>query len=119
MFKRLWNPRHGLSCKPLGTNTALFIFKNKVDMKKVLNGSPWLFDKSLLALIEADVAQVGSNIEVSSCQFWIQIHDMPIGLMNKVFAKVSGNTITKFLEIDVDSDGYLYGRFLRSSDRSS
>ncbi|KAK6125585.1 hypothetical protein DH2020_040666 [Rehmannia glutinosa] len=113
MFKRLWNPRHGLSCKPLGDNTVLFMFKNAVDMKKVLNGSPWLFDKSLLALTEVDASQIGSNIEVSSCQFWAQIHDLPIGLMNRVFAEISGNTIGKFLEVDVDSDGCSFGRFLR------
>ncbi|KAK6154906.1 hypothetical protein DH2020_009154 [Rehmannia glutinosa] len=113
MFKRLWNPRHGLSCKPLGDNTVLFMFKNAVDMKKVLNGSPWLFDKSLLALTEADASQIGSNIEVTTCQFWVQIHDLPIGLMNRVFAKTSGDTIGKFLEVDVDSDGCSFGRFLR------
>ncbi|KAK6152957.1 hypothetical protein DH2020_012596 [Rehmannia glutinosa] len=113
MFKRLWNPRHGLSCKPLGNNTILFMFKNKIDMRKVLNGSPWLFDKSLLALTEADASQIGSNIEVSSCQFWIQIHDMPIGLMNKAFAEKSRNTIGKFLEVDVDTDGCSFGRFLQ------
>ncbi|KAK6139565.1 hypothetical protein DH2020_026711 [Rehmannia glutinosa] len=113
IFKRLWNPRHGLSCKPLGENIVLFMFNNTVDMKKVINGSPWLFDKSLLALTEAQAAQIGSKFEVSTCQFWVQIHDIPIGLMNKSFVEISGNTIGKYLGMDVDSDGYSFGRFLR------
>ncbi|KAK6118992.1 hypothetical protein DH2020_047278 [Rehmannia glutinosa] len=77
--------RHGLSFKSLGNNTVLFMFHNIVDMKKVLNGSPWLFDESLFALAEACASQIGSKLEVSTCQFWLQVHDLPIGLMNKSF----------------------------------
>ncbi|KAK6120507.1 hypothetical protein DH2020_045765 [Rehmannia glutinosa] len=113
MFKRIWNPRHGLVCKPLGENTVLFQFSNLVDMKKVLNGSPWLFDKSLLALSEINALHIGSKLEVSSCPFWIQIHDLPIGLMNKSFAEATGNIVGKYLYVDAASDGSLIGRFLR------
>ncbi|KAK6153100.1 hypothetical protein DH2020_012739 [Rehmannia glutinosa] len=113
MFKRLWNPRHGMSCKPLGDNTVLFQFRNQVDKMKTLADSPWPFDKSLLALTEARVSQVGSKLTVTTCPFWFQLHDVPIGLMNKAFATTTGNLIGTFMNVDSDSEGSSIGRYLR------
>ncbi|KAK6140252.1 hypothetical protein DH2020_026050 [Rehmannia glutinosa] len=113
MFKRLWSPRHGLSCKPLGDNSILFQFRNRVDKQKVIAGSPWLFDKALLALSEVSGTQIGSQLEIKTCPFWIQVHNTPLGLMNRNFATTAANTIGSFIALDVDSEGLAIGRFLR------
>ncbi|KAK6121173.1 hypothetical protein DH2020_045094 [Rehmannia glutinosa] len=113
LFKRLWSPRHGLICKPLGDNTLLFQFRNRVDKQKVIDGSPWLFDKALLALSDASAIQIGSQLNITTCPFWIQLHNVPIGLMNKNFATNVANTIGNYIALDVDSDGSTIGRFLR------
>ncbi|KAK6124740.1 hypothetical protein DH2020_041516 [Rehmannia glutinosa] len=113
LYKRLWNPRDGLICKLLAENTVLFQFRNLIDRQKVINGSPWLFDKFLHALSDMNVSQIGSKLDITSCPFWVRLHDVPIGLINKSFATEAGNIIGKFITVDTDSDGLSIGRFLR------
>ncbi|KAK6149805.1 hypothetical protein DH2020_017330 [Rehmannia glutinosa] len=46
-----------------------------------------------------------SEIQCSHCNFWIRLHKMPLGLMNKGFEKRAGDNI---LEVEVDSSSETY-----------
>ncbi|KAK6139616.1 hypothetical protein DH2020_026640 [Rehmannia glutinosa] len=113
LFKRLWNPRGSISCKPLNDNVVLFQFGEMVDKKKVQLESPWLLDRFLLLLEDATPDMIISSFEFKKSPFWIQIHDLPLGLMTKEFAQLAGNTIGSFIDVDCDTFGSVVGKFLR------
>ncbi|KAK6132622.1 hypothetical protein DH2020_033629 [Rehmannia glutinosa] len=113
LFRKLWSPKGKLNCKPLADNTVLFSFSEAADKQRVQLGSPWLFDKYIILLVEAAVDMITSNIEFKKSPFWIQIHDLPLGLMTSTFAEIAGNTVEKFIAVDCDQSGSVVGRFLR------
>ncbi|KAK6144215.1 hypothetical protein DH2020_021035 [Rehmannia glutinosa] len=113
LFRRLWSPKSTLSCKPLHDNVILFTFGNISDKKRVLLGMSWLFDKYLLLLKDATEDMISSNIEFSTCPFWIQLHGLPLGLFTKSFAERAGNYIGTYLDVHTDSMDSVVGKFLR------
>ncbi|KAK6120279.1 hypothetical protein DH2020_045970 [Rehmannia glutinosa] len=113
LFKRLWNLKGPFSCKTIQDNIFFFSFDSVLDKKRVLAGAPWLFDKYLLVLHEALADVNPADIRFTHCDFWIQLHHLPLGLMNTSFAETAGNTIGHFLETDTDTSGSVIGRFLR------
>ncbi|KAK6123351.1 hypothetical protein DH2020_042911 [Rehmannia glutinosa] len=113
LFKKLWNPKGSLSCKPLHDNTVLFSFGDPVDKKKVQLGAPWLLDNYLMPLEEAKSDMVISNFEFKKSPFWIQLHNIPLGLMTTQFASIAGNSIGQFIDVDCDASGSAIGKFLR------
>jgi hypothetical protein len=44
---------------------------------------------------------------------WVRVLDLPLDMMNKVFGKIIGNWVGKFLSVDVDDDGVAWGKELR------
>lgn len=60
LFRRLWNPKHGVNCKPLADNIVFFQFCDQVDKATVLAGCPWLFNKYLLDLVKASDSSIYS-----------------------------------------------------------
>ena len=49
----------------------------------------------------------------NSLPFWVQLHNVPLGMMSKENAEGIGSTIGKVEELDVPVSGQGYGRFLR------
>ncbi|CAI9100599.1 OLC1v1037728C1 [Oldenlandia corymbosa var. corymbosa] len=109
-----WGLRGSLSCKPLDNNLALFVFTSRVDKKRVQQSSPWMVEHNhLLVLIDASDDLKISKLDFSCCSFWVQIHDLPLGLRTAGFAEKVGNNLGRFLSVDRDAEGSVIGRFLR------
>ncbi|KAK6128791.1 hypothetical protein DH2020_037427 [Rehmannia glutinosa] len=113
LFKRLWNPKGSFSCKTVHDNTFLFSFGNILDKRRVIVGSPWLFDIHLLVINEVVTDVKPSTMVFSHCEFWIQLHQLPLGLMNRGFAEYVGNSIGEFIDVDADPSGSVIGKIVR------
>ncbi|KAK6156771.1 hypothetical protein DH2020_011019 [Rehmannia glutinosa] len=87
LFRKLWSPKGSLSCKTLHDNVVLFSFCDTIDKKKAQLGAPWLLDRYLMVLEEAREDMIISHYSFNISPFWIQLHDLPLGLMNKEFTK--------------------------------
>ncbi|KAK6135488.1 hypothetical protein DH2020_030774 [Rehmannia glutinosa] len=98
LFRKLWNPKGSLSCKPLHDNVVLFIFGSLADKMRVMAGTPWIFDRYILLLREATEDMISTQLQFTTCPFWVQLHGLPLGLFSKTFAERAGNYIGKFLE---------------------
>ncbi len=49
-MKSIWRLARGVKVEVLDDNRFLFTFFSKGDVAKVLEGSPWMFDKHVLLL---------------------------------------------------------------------
>ena len=47
----LWKPRRGMFVKPLEANRFMFQFYHEIDIKRVVEGSPWTFGRFHLAFV--------------------------------------------------------------------
>lgn len=83
----------------------LFQFFHIMGLERVLKGSPWTFNNHLLIL--SHLQQEGDPLKVPLIytHFWVQIHDVPIGLFSENLAVKLGNFLGEFLEYDGSSRG--------------
>ncbi|MBA0634913.1 hypothetical protein Godav_024964 [Gossypium davidsonii] len=78
----------------------LFQFFHNMDIESVLKGSPWTFNNHLLILCKLERGEDPLKVPLIFIPFWVQIHDVPIGLFYENLAIQLGNFIRAFLEYD-------------------
>ncbi|MBA0846029.1 hypothetical protein Goarm_022765, partial [Gossypium armourianum] len=78
----LWHPIGGIFISDLGERRCLLRFFHDIDINRIQPGE----DPILVPL--------------STSEFWIQIHDLPTGMMTEVMAKKFGNFLWQFVEYD-------------------
>ncbi|XP_071923090.1 uncharacterized protein At4g02000-like [Coffea arabica] len=112
-LKGVWSPPHGMSHTIVGENIALFRFFHPVDKTRVLHGSPWSFDQKLLVLSKYKGDVPVPQIPFSHCCLWVRVFNVPLDLMPIESAKVIGDCLGSFVEVDTDVDGLLWGKYMR------
>ena len=69
--------------KEAGVKVFVFQFEDFVEKDMVLVRQPWSFNKSVIVLNEFDGLFSLDDVNMKWYPFWIQIHGLPLGLMNK------------------------------------
>ncbi|CAH9125514.1 unnamed protein product [Cuscuta epithymum] len=101
LMASLWRPGKGVSIKEIHKKKYLFTFDHSVDMKRVLDGGPWSFEKNLLILKEVKPDDIPLKIELNETKFWVQVHNVSYSLMNLCTARGVGNYIGIFVKYDM------------------
>ncbi|MBA0790797.1 hypothetical protein Gohar_015422 [Gossypium harknessii] len=109
----LWHPVCGVQIRDLGEKRYLFKFFHYMDMERVLKGLPWTFNNHLLILCKLERGEDPMKIPLVFVPFWVQIHDVPVGLFSKNFAKQLGNFVGVFLEYDASNLGKENRNYMR------
>lgn len=82
-------------------------------MNRVFNRKPWLFDNHLLSLKQIDGNTPSQKIEISTEEFWVLFHNLPLGCMNPKMGQEIANTVGIFKNCEVHEDGFGWGLALR------
>lgn len=109
----LWHPVRGVRIRDLGKRRFLFQFFHAMDIDRVLKGSPWTFNNHLLILYKLKVGEDPLQVPLVFTPFWVQIHEVPIGLYSENLATQMGNFLGNFLEYDVANLGKENRNFMR------
>ncbi|GMI99100.1 hypothetical protein like AT3G31430 [Hibiscus trionum] len=96
----LWHPLGGISITDIGEKRICFRFYTEIDMNRVLEGCPWFFNGHLLVLRRLDKGDDPLQVPIEFASFWVQVHNLPPGLMSEGMAKQFGKFIGQFLEYD-------------------
>lgn len=97
----LWHLINGITIFDLGEKCYLFkIFLTK-DIQWVLIGMPWFFNNHLLLFHELSPVEDPLSVNLVHAEFWIQLHELPPGLMFETVAKHFGSFLGEFLEYDM------------------
>lgn len=83
------------------------------DKNKVLAGGPWTFDRALIVLKSPTVNENLENLEFTSADLWIQIHNVPFKCLTRKMALVLGKEVGIVIDIDCDEDEGWSGPFLK------
>lgn len=109
----VWRPGKGVFIKDLGKGRYLFQFYHKIDMLRVLNGGPWVFDNHMLILGVVKAGETLTKIPLNHVCFWVQIHDLPVGFMLEVVGQHLGNYIGSFVEYDAHNNDWAWRSYMR------
>ncbi|MBA0593239.1 hypothetical protein Gorai_010193 [Gossypium raimondii] len=109
----LWHPVYGVQIRYLGEKRYLFQFYHNMDMERVLKGLLWTFNNHLLLLRKLERGEDPLKVLLIFTPFWVQIHDVPIGLFSEKLAIQLGNFIGVFLEYDTSNLGKENRNYMR------
>lgn len=93
----------GVQIRDLGEKRYLFKFYHSMDMERVLKGLYWTFNNHLLILNNLKRGEDPLKIPLVHVPFWVQIHEVPLGLFSRSLAMLLGNFIGVFLEYDASN----------------
>lgn len=73
---------------------------NKLDLKRVINGTPWCFSRHLLQFHRLEKGENPMQVPLFFFNFWVQIHNFPVGSMSVGMEKQLGDFIGNFIDYD-------------------
>ncbi|KAL0404508.1 UNVERIFIED_CONTAM: hypothetical protein Sradi_2091600 [Sesamum radiatum] len=84
-----------------------------VDWNRVMERTPWAYDKNLIILAKVDGNENSKDIDLNWCEFFVLVHRLPLGKMNLEIANFVGNQLGKFINIDMEDKSGFWGSSLR------
>ena len=75
-FKPLWKLIGELKIRDIGNNILLFEFADNLDLERVLEFEPWMYDKSLVVFQRATSVEEVPLLDFSRSPFWVQLHNV-------------------------------------------
>ncbi|CAH9125829.1 unnamed protein product [Cuscuta epithymum] len=113
LMASLWTPVKGVSIQEISDKRYIFTFYHKLDMRRVLDEGPWLFERNLLLLKEIQTEDIPLQINLYEADFLVQVHNAAYGFMNLGSARRIGNYIGTFLSFDDKKADEKFKPFLR------
>jgi hypothetical protein len=113
LMTKLWKTMGDVAFKELHDNLWLLEFSNMAYKRRIMEGRPWLFNRSILVLKELDVNIPPMHMDFSKALFWVQVHDMPLICMNREVGLRIGQSLSIVEDTNVAGDGVGWGRCLR------
>ncbi|MBA0737194.1 hypothetical protein Gogos_010667 [Gossypium gossypioides] len=89
----LWHPLGGVSITDIGEKRVLFIFYYEVDIKRVIEGMPWSFNRHLIIFHPMGPGEDPLQVPLIYIEFWLQIHNLPMEVISEGLARKFGNSI--------------------------
>ncbi|XP_074327536.1 uncharacterized protein LOC141665451 [Apium graveolens] len=117
----LWKPGRGLYVKEIEPNRYIFQFYHEVDIKRVIEGSPWTFGRFQLVFVRLKEGDNPRTVQINNLDVWVQLHEIQTGYMSQRVVQDVGNYLGKFIESDSNNfvgvwRGYLHVRVSISLD---
>jgi hypothetical protein len=109
----LWKPVRGVTIKETKVGQFLFHFAHPLDMEAVLNGGPWSFDNNMLILEQVKLGMQIEQIPLQHVNMWVQVHDLPTGLMKEKYGISLANYIGSFVEYDKNNNSSFWRQYMR------
>jgi 14-3-3 protein epsilon len=109
----IWRPVKGVKIKETTPDLFLFQFAHALDMEAVLQGGPWMFDNHMLILDRVQLGVQIENIPLHHVDFWVQVHNLPVGLMAEKVGKKLANYIGSFVEYDKNNNTSIWRQYMR------
>lgn len=80
---------------------SLFRFYYDIDLKWVIDDTPWFFNRHLFIFHHLEAGEDPSQFPIFFSKFWVQVHNLPMGLMSEGIARWFENDIGQFIEYDM------------------
>lgn len=109
----VWRPVKSVTIKEASSGIFLFQFFHKTDMENVIKGGPWPFDNYLLVLGRMMIGVALQSIPLHHVDFWVRVHNLPIGFMTDVVGRHQANYIGEFVHYDPSNNNRIWRNYMR------
>ena len=113
VLHKVWKLEGGLEIKEVDDKVHVFQFQDETEKDRVLVRQPWSFNKSLIVFKEFDGLSLLDSINMEWCPFWVQIHGLPFGMMNKKIKIVIREAIREVFDVETNYEQVAWGKWLR------
>ncbi|GJW17638.1 reverse transcriptase [Tanacetum coccineum] len=100
ILSKAWKNHNPVTISPWKNNLFKFAFENKEDVPKILRDSPWSVMGYYVALVSWDSNKTLNELEFNRGEFWIQVHDLPLGMLSSEYAIELAKSLGKLIESD-------------------
>lgn len=90
-----------------------FVFFHKMDMQKVVEGGPWSFEQATLILHQLGDGEDPNTVHLQDVEMWVQVYDIPRGLLSENILRSIGTSIGKFVKMDANTLDGVWKSFVR------
>ena len=112
-MRMLWKPNKGVQINEIGEEQFLAEFGDGRDKKRIMDMSPWTYEKQLILLKEFEGEQIPKDIQLWQSPFWVQIHNLPLHCRTRETGWAIGSKLGEVVEVDVTKLGVQWGKYLR------
>ncbi|XP_074352489.1 uncharacterized protein LOC141691618 [Apium graveolens] len=109
----LWKPGRGVYIKEIDANHYVFQFYHEVDIKRVIDGSPWTFGRFQLIFERLKPCDDPRSISINKLDLWVQLHGMSSRFMSQRVVKDIGNYIGCYVESNANNFVGVWREYLR------
>ncbi|XP_060974011.1 uncharacterized protein LOC133039194 [Cannabis sativa] len=109
----LWKPGRGIFIKILDQNRFLFQFYHEIDIKRVIDGSPWTYDRKQLLIERLEPGGNPRTIDINTLDMWVQIHDLRTGFKTEWAIREAARYIGQYVESDPNNFQGVWRDYLR------
>lgn len=109
----IWRPGKGMFVKEIGQRRYVFQFFHPVDLRRIYEGGPWSFGNHPLILHHLKNGEFPLRVPLDFINFWVQVHDLPVGYITEGLGRQLGNFIGQFLEYDSTNSGSVWRQYMR------
>lgn len=95
-----WRFLKNLQIEDAGPNKFLFTFDSLEEKEKVLRQEPWNFKGSGMILGQWSPGETVEQVELSKVSFWVQIHGLPLGVLERDNAILLGSKLGEVIDFD-------------------
>uniref|UniRef100_A0A803QN19 Reverse transcriptase domain-containing protein n=1 Tax=Cannabis sativa TaxID=3483 RepID=A0A803QN19_CANSA len=106
-------PGMGMYVKELNPNLFLFQFYHEIDIQRVIEGSPWTYDRKPFIFTRLKEGDNPRLVGINHLDMWIQLHDLQSGNQTLSVVTALGNYIGQFLESDQNNFVGVWREYLR------
>lgn len=112
-LRMLWKPSKGVNVSELEDDLFLAEFGDERDKKRIMDMSPWSFEKQLVFIQEFEGELTPREMDAIWSPFWVQIFNLPLKCRTKETACAIGSKLGSVMEVDVADSGVQWGKYLR------
>uniref|UniRef100_A0A803QNA4 Uncharacterized protein n=1 Tax=Cannabis sativa TaxID=3483 RepID=A0A803QNA4_CANSA len=109
----LWQPGKGMFVKELQTNLYLFQFYHEADIQRVIEGSPWTFNKFQLVFERLKKGEDPMLVKLCRLDIWVQLHNLRPGFMFDSVVQRVANYIGTYVKSDPKNFNGVWRNYLR------
>lgn len=95
-----WDLTKGVRMQKIGENSLLFQFDHVIERNRVMWRGPWSFDRNLVVLRKIEKGQDPLEVDLSKCEFHVQVTGLPVISESEALAKLIGDALGTFVILD-------------------
>ncbi|MBA0637709.1 hypothetical protein Godav_005209 [Gossypium davidsonii] len=113
VFKSLWFTKEEVDFVALKEGPVIVKFGCVENRSRILNLSPWLFDRCLFSMLPFEKGKEIDSYEFWMSPFWLRVYNISIELMDSQMALDIGNAIGELVAIDWKDQNGGWTEFMR------